>query len=1056
MFPRLFVAMLMFATALCSIVWSSAEAATKAEKAVQAYAELFAFGKTDNASAIGLTKAQLRDLEMNFDNGIAMMFKEYPLSEDTLATVKAKYVEKLKAEMNIRAKLSTKDDEHPIVTLTANAVDRQTIIVRSVGQNKDLLTMAVMKRFKQNDGVSAAALRSDEEFQQVALTSIERFIDQIPMHEQSIDVRCELVESEGKFYYVPSDLQSLKAFVDPMFEIKSADDSTIDSFVEAIFAPSGTHEIKKPEPEKPSVERDEDKHSSNDKWLIYWYVCGTDIETNRILFSPQTNFDTNQILLQNELEPGDATLCIREVEAADLSSDKVKVLMQAGGTTIWGHEKFHDNNAKLRLYKGVAYKFKDGLKLRKRFDGYKPGDQMGENAFGIERNGKISRYVYGINERDWKPRQQFSFDANDPRTQMGASEALKDFLRYGKEVIEPELKPDHRVFIFVDHGAGSLFGVCFDQNLEKGRNLTHAQTFEYSLKLKGIRDAFKEVWGVSDNNPPFEMIAFDACNMATYETALALEGITRYMAASQETMWGKVMFEYTGLLSRLSADPGMTGAELGKVLCDTYEQDAENSGLKYNTNYSTDLTFSVIDMSRMPALETAYDNFATEAKNYAMSLNRPYSFVRNFAVNADKTKTAVFANGMVDLKNIVENTKAFSTSPHLKRTCDELMSALGEAIIENRTNAMYSEADGRTPKIGGLSTYYEPSFNMFNMFESLSDNNLASKAQRDLYREMIKAKEAPRPTSVAQTSEQGTNTANHSPIAGTIFDLSDLNETYVNVYEDDLEVVVDLKQNDLDRISSVRGQLIKVQSVRDVDGQNKMKMLFLGGDTNIESDWEIGEFKSKFNGKWITIEGQPVFVQIISESTSVDAQGNKIGSEFYSVPILLNDSMCNLLISCSYPNETFKVIGAIPDQTASGQNTVIPSREMYGISKGDVINPIFLAMNVPFNIDDNSELAKRLAPEKNRDIESKVTTVEYLLKNDYGTVYKGAPITVGHKLSIGRGILPDGNYAYVFEFVNPMGGANAYSETNTIFNIKNGKITLRQVDDIENPDELKD
>ncbi|MBR1807187.1 MAG: hypothetical protein IJ774_12490, partial [Selenomonadaceae bacterium] len=82
-------------------------------------------------------------------------------------------------------------------------------------------------------------------------------------------------------------------------------------------------------------------NDTGDQWLIYWYACGTDIESGRILFGPGTDLATNKIVLAEPTRrTGDVTRCIRELERADLSSGKVTVLMQAGGTMVWGHEKF--------------------------------------------------------------------------------------------------------------------------------------------------------------------------------------------------------------------------------------------------------------------------------------------------------------------------------------------------------------------------------------------------------------------------------------------------------------------------------------------------------------------------------------------------------------------------------------------------------------------------------------------------------------------------------------------------------------------------------------------
>ena len=106
--------------------------------------------------------------------------------------------------------------------------------------------------------------------------------------------------------------------------------------------------------------------AKSDQWLIYWYVCGTDIETTRIAFEASTDLmsnDTNKLVLaEPDRRPGDATRSIKEVEKADLSPN-VKIFMQAGGTYIWGHEKFRDLNAKIQT-DVTAYNRNDDVSRR--------------------------------------------------------------------------------------------------------------------------------------------------------------------------------------------------------------------------------------------------------------------------------------------------------------------------------------------------------------------------------------------------------------------------------------------------------------------------------------------------------------------------------------------------------------------------------------------------------------------------------------------------------------------------------------------------------------------
>ncbi|MFC2323197.1 MAG: clostripain-related cysteine peptidase, partial [Tannerella forsythia] len=125
-----------------------------------------------------------------------------------------------------------------------------------------------------------------------------------------------------------------------------------------------------------------------------------------------------------------------------------------------------------------------------------------------------------------------------PDADMGRAKTLTDFLRYGEE----NYPADHRVFVFWDHGGGSAAGVCCDERTEN------------MLRLNDLRQAFSAVYGEHPAEPPYELVGFDACLMASYETAATLEGFARYMVASEEMEPGSAFFWQTGFLRTTVVD----------------------------------------------------------------------------------------------------------------------------------------------------------------------------------------------------------------------------------------------------------------------------------------------------------------------------------------------------------------------------------------------------------------------------------------------------------------------------------------------------------------------
>lgn len=965
---------------------------------------MFAFGKI-KPSATGLTKEE----SASFADNLMAAFNGYSLNDENFNTLKKKYLGKLKKITKIETVLKSDDSEHPVVTVIATTIDQSSADTWATHNQDRVLTRTVMSYLFGN-GTDEESLRQDRMFQNFAFRSINKFTDELPISEQkTIDVTCKLVEGDnGKMYWVPEELNELNEFLNPGFMVESAKESDINNFIATLYGSSDVYsppapskvttpvtttppEIKPYESEVTTPYTPTTTYSPNDKWLIYWYVCGTDIESQRSY--------------------GDVRRCIEEVEKANLSAN-VKILMQAGGTTVWKHPKFTANN------------------------------------------GKVGRYVYAANDRTWTPRQMFY--TNDPihAANMGSYEGLKDFLEYGKQYEQENGVPEHRVFIFVDHGGGSLSGVCQDE-LFDGR----------MIGLSDIRKAFKEVWGTSDNNPPFEVVAFDTCVMSTYETAVCLEGISRYMVASQESIYGSVMFEYTGLLNGLSANPAMNGAELGKIICDTYRNDALNhSNRSANLSPADVMTMSVIDISRMPALKSAYDEFGRTALVYVK--NSGYSatsLFSNVAVQSERYPCDEIINSAaragqylvadaVDLKNFAENVmiaKGGYAPDNLKQVSNKLVAAVDNAVIYNKVRGSV------LARGGGLSTPYPYVVGNFGFytFDSLAKEGLAPQSQSDLYKKLADTVSTPRrgfniPFGV-NTQGGGVNIA-----SGSVFDLSDLQGHVVDVDKDEQTVSINLTKDEMDRISNVYGLIAYFKVVDDV-----AHMVFLGNDTNITEDWESGDFTGKFDGKWIKINGQPILVQVYSKAPIVN--GQKIGTELYISPIVLNDTTCNLMIACDYPSETYKIIGARPEV-----NSATPTGEIYGIDKGDVVKPMYLGYSMTKKtVNDDKKAEKQLEEmkkaakefeeltkkaENGKEIDQKRYEELAKMMNKAGLEFSvGDPIPIGDSVEIKKDTLPNGYYVYLFQLVNPVGGKDAFSDMEAIFTLEEGKLILRDDYDME-------
>ena len=270
--------------------------------------------------------------------------------------------------------------------------------------------------------------------------------------------------------------------------------------------------------------------SAQETWAIYWYLCGSDLETRSAAASKD----------------------LAELLRARLP-DNVTVVIQTGGAKQWHHSEISSRHIGRYVYHGGKLEHVDKL----------PQASMG----------------------DWK--------------------TLASFLDFCKK----NYPADHQVFVFWDHGGGSIGGVANDENFD----------FDF-LSLKEIRQAFESVHTPSSSRPPFDIIGFDTCLMATLDTANTVSGFAHYMVASQELEPGNG-WQYTGWPEALGADTSISGAELGKAICDTYMEGCRMEGTEGNA------TLSLINLEALPHLNMAYNALGLEAVGVAMENDAFYAIL---------------------------------------------------------------------------------------------------------------------------------------------------------------------------------------------------------------------------------------------------------------------------------------------------------------------------------------------------------------------------------------------------------------------------------------------
>lgn len=247
--------------------------------------------------------------------------------------------------------------------------------------------------------------------------------------------------------------------------------------------------------------------------------------------------------------------------------------------------------------------------------------------------------------------------SDDGNKSMVEPSTLSEFIKYCKQ----NFPADRNELILWDHGGGSVTGYGYDEkNTRKG-----------SMSLDGINRA------LSDGGVKFDFVGFDACLMATAETALMLDRHADYMIASEETEPG-IGWYYTNWLNKLAKNTSMPTVEIGKNIVDDFVETCAAKCRGQQTTLSvTDLAeFANTVPSKLSAFSRSVSSMI-EAKNYQTVSDARYA-TREFARSSKIDQ--------VDFVNLAENVK----NDEGKALAD----ALKKAVKYNRTSSNMTNAYG--------------------------------------------------------------------------------------------------------------------------------------------------------------------------------------------------------------------------------------------------------------------------------------------------------------------------------------------------------------------------
>ena len=460
---------------------------------------------------------------------------------------------------------------------------------------------------------------------------------------------------------------------------------------------------------------------------------------------------------------------------------------------------------------------------------------------------------------------------------MGEAQTLGEFLRWGVECYPA----DHYMTLLWNHGGGAVSGVAFDELYD-----------DDSLFVGEVAE------GLAAAGVYFDVIGFDACLMATLETAAAVAPYGHYLVASEESEPGGG-WDYAAWLEALCQNPAQDGLALGIDICDSYMQKCERE------EEGDLVTLSVTDLTAVENVLAAFDAMAVEMTGVTGDITTYRELVqgvRHAENYGGNNKTDGYTN-MVDLGDLAVNTESV-----LSDTALTVLDTLFEAVKYNVSGKRRSEANG-------LSVFYPLSVDQdeltaYAWMAATSGNYLR-------FLQAVTLGDWEVPEGIVDDS-----------VAVPMLQLQDYAVDLYAWITDDGYFVLEI-DGDMDSVLSVNFGLYYM----DYDSS---ELVFLGLDNDINGDWDSGVFEDNFRGVWPTLDGCYCAPILLAEEDDYN---------LYTIPILLNGESTSLRAAYIWDdaeNGHYEVYGAwagIDGDTGMSARDLVPLRD------GDEVTLLFDATN---------------------------------------------------------------------------------------------------------------
>ena len=463
---------------------------------------------------------------------------------------------------------------------------------------------------------------------------------------------------------------------------------------------------------------------------------------------------------------------------------------------------------------------------------------------------------------------------------MADSATLTDFIQY----CSSNYAADHYGLVLWDHGGGVVGGYGYDENFGGD-----------SMSLTEMSRA------LGDASVHLDMLGFDACLMANFETCLMAAPYADYLIASEEPEPGCGWY-YTDWIGKLSENCGIPPKRYGRQIIDDY---ITESGWDSPSMYSMLGMFDLQQVTQklLPALSQFSDDAVQQlsAGEY-----------RRISQSRSNTR-AVYQSELdhIDLLDYAQHSQS--------ETADQLEQAVSDCVVYYRETENGSGDNG----LSILFPYYDLSaLDMLEeMYQTLGYDD-AYPAFLEQFANVMAG---------GQISVSGfSNTQNHaaaSEYSGFQWFDADAgyDESYYETYSADLSLlettevdgrcVLELSEEDWEIVNDAAMQMFAVYDGFYVD---------MGLDDYCEFD-DYGNLIVEYDQTWVALDGQ--VVPFFHESYTSD------GDSFFtcgSVPCVYNGIDAEIVLVWDTEHPSGYAAGVRPVYTDS-----VAAKGLYDICDGD-------------------------------------------------------------------------------------------------------------------------